>query len=263
MENKKKWIILASILLGYVVIMILFFGTKQVKNRIYHLDLILNPDTYIKYENGIWSDVTKDTKKMLSKSYHIYSDHQFLYDGVLQYTLHKWYAFDKHDQPLSLPDSFFAYRGNRKIDLYSFKEEELLESELQEVKGLLKNEQIDIALENLNLSKVRFDLNQDSKEETIFIASNAFQEEQSIYFSIVFLKMNGKTDVLIKDISEDMMEVPGISLREIFDYNGDHNSELLFEKIYFDQIGTCHQILEYENSYQTIKPCTLIERGDV
>lgn len=88
-------------------------------------------------------------------------------------------------------------------------------------------------------------------------------EEQKTYFSIAYLKTGEQLDPIILDISENMYDIPSLNLKEIIDYNNDQKYELIFEKIYFDQIGTCHEIFEYKgNTYQSIKECKVIERGD-
>ena len=71
MENKKKMIVIVSILLIYLVIMIIVYGIDKVKNKFYHLDVLMSPNTYLKYENGKWKDEKETQTSMLGKTYKI------------------------------------------------------------------------------------------------------------------------------------------------------------------------------------------------
>lgn len=264
MENKKKVMIVVSILLVYFIIMIVLFGLDQLKNKFQKLEILMAPDTYLKYENGHWKDVI-ETRDLLGHSYHVYDNHKFLYDGILQYTNDRWYAFDTQNQPLSLPDHFFAYRGNMKVEIaQNYQVIDMSDDEIIEAKKFLKENKILFEPEFTKTQKISFDFNSDGIEEKIYIISNTLgMEEQKTYFSIAYLKTGEQLEPIILDISENMYDIPSLNLKEIIDYNNDQKYELIFEKIYFDQIGTCHEIFEYEgNTYQSIKECKIIERGD-
>lgn len=263
MENKKKIIIVISILIVYFIIMMIAFGFGHLKKKINYLEILMGPDTYLKYEKGVWKDVTK-TDELLGKSYQIYDQYHFLYQGILQYTNNKWYAFNSSNRPLDLPDEFFAYRGNMKLNIIPFVLEDMSEDELREANEILQEQSITEEVEYTKAKKVEVDINKDQRKETIYIISNTFGlEAQSKSFSIVYIKMNGKRNILIQEVSEDMYQVPSITLSEIMDLHNDQKYELIFKKTYFDQIGTCHQILEYKNkNYHTIKECKILKRGD-
>ncbi len=264
MSNKKKILIVISILAIYLIIMIALFGVDQVKNKWYYVDILMEPYTYWHYENGYWKNEEKNPDSMLGKSYKVYGDHKFLYDGILQYNFEKWYAFDQNNQPLTLKDNFFAYRGNMNIEVLDFEIQEMSNSEKIEAKGLLKEQDIQFEPVYTKQNKIELDLNNDGKKETIYIISNTLgTEDQETYFSIAYIKENGKKEILINDISKDMYSVAALNIKEIIDINKDKKYELIFEKIYFDQIGTCHTLFEYEkNMYHSAKDCDILKRGD-
>jgi len=264
MENKKKIIIVVSILLVYFLIMMIFFGFDSLKKKVYHLEVLIAPNTYLKYERGVWKDIKENESELLGQTYKIYGDHQFLYNGVLQYTDENWYAFDDSNKPLSLPENFFAYRGNLKISVMDYNSISMSQNEIEEALDFLKKYNITFNPEFTKTLKIEFDFDYDGDRETIYIISNALgMEEQSIYFSIAYMKNSGNIEVLIDDVSDDMYQVPSLNLKEIVDIGGDEIYELIFEKIYFDQKGTCNEIFEYEKeSYKSVKSCELIKRGD-
>ncbi len=265
MENKKRVIIVVSILLIYFLLMMIFFGFDSLKKKVYHLDVLITPDSYLKYERGNWKDVKENETELLGKSYKIYADHQFLSDGILQYTDQKWYAFDKNNKPLlSLPENFFAYRGNIKVDIINYHSVDMSEVEMEEAVSILKKYDVTFQPEYTKTLKIELDFNNDGTLETIYIISNALgMEEQSIYFSIAYIKNNNNVEILIDDVSNNMYQIPSLNLREVIDINQDKKYELIFEKIYFDQKGTCHEIFEYQNDiYKSVKACELIKRGD-
>lgn len=264
MENKKKIVIVVSILLIYFVIMMIFFGFDSLKKKIYHLDVLIAPNTYLKFERGIWRDVKENEAELLGKSYKIYDNHQYLYNGVLQYTDDNWYAFDNNNKPLSLPENFFAYRGNLEMDVINYNSVNMSLEEIEEASSILKKYNITFQPEFTKTLKIDLDFDSDGERETIYIISNALgMEEQSIYFSIAYMKNSDNIEVLIDDVSIDMYQVPSLNLKEVVDINQDKIYELIFEKIYFDQKGTCHEIFEYEKeSYKSVKSCELIKRGD-
>lgn len=264
MADKKKIIIIVSILLGYFAIMMIFFGLDSLKKKVYHVDLVIAPNSYVRYEKGIWRDIKDEESELLGKSYKIYDNHQFLYDGILQYTDNKWYAFDNHNKPLSLPNSFLAYRGNMKVEIVPYQEVTMSESEIKEASTILNKHNITFIPAYTKTLKIELDINNDEKTENIYIISNTLgMEEQKIYFAIAYIKNSDNIEVLVEDVSEDMYQIPSLNLKEIFDINHNKKYELIFEKIYFDQIGTCHEIFEYiDDTYQSVKACELIKRGD-
>lgn len=264
MENKKKITIVVSILLVYFLIMMIFFGLDSLKKKIYHLDILIAPNTYLRYEKGIWRDIKENEQELLGKFYKIYGEHQFLYEGTLQYNEEKWYAFDNNRKPLSLPDRFFAYKGNMNIEVLNYNVTNMSSNEIEEAEGILKDNKITFKPEYTKTLKIEYDFNNDGSNELIYIISNTLgMEEQNIYFSIAYIKNRGNIEVLVEDISENMYDVPSLELKEVIDINNDKKQELIFEKIYFDQIGTCHEIFEYEkDAYKSVKACELIQRGD-
>lgn len=264
MENKKKIIIIISIMLIYLVVMVIIYGIDKVKNKFYHLDLLIGPNTYLQYENGKWKDEIENKNQMLGKKYKIYQNSDYLYSGVLQYTDNKWYAFDDNNKPLSLQQDFFAYKGNINIDVVQYHIMDMSENEILEAEQILKDNGILFKPSYVKTSKITYDLNNDGKEESIYIISNTLgMEEQNLYFSLVYVKINGNTNILVKHISEDMYDVPSVNVKQILDYNKDKKYELIIEKIYFDQIGTCHEIFKIEKrAYESVKSCVLIESGD-
>lgn len=265
MKSKKQILIVISILLIYFIIMFLLFGWNRVVNKFQYLDIIISPDTYIQYRNGYFKDY-KNTTEMLGNGYSIFVDHQYQYDGNLQYSQNKWYAFDKNYQSLSLPENFFAYRGNMKVEVVSnFTVEELTTIEEEEAYALLEKKQIHFERIALRKEKIIYDYDGDGKSEVLFIIQNSLPDKMyEEYFCIAYLKKGNKIQELISDVSKDMYDIPLLMLSEIIDYNEDKKQELIFSKIYFDQIGTCHQILQLNEKkiYETIKKCEIIKRGD-
>lgn len=264
MEDKKKIIIIVSILLAYFALMMIFFGLDNLKKKVYHVDFVISPSSYLRYEKGTWSDIKKEESELLGKSYKIYNNHQFLYEGILQYTDGNWYAFNHENKPLSLPNNFLAYRGNMKIEMISYPTMTMSENEKTEASTILKQHNIDFEPEFTKTLKIELDLNNDQKLESIYIISNTLgMEEQKTYFSIAYIKNSDNIEVLVEDVGDDMYQIPSLNLKAILDMNQDKKYELIFEKIYFDQIGTCHEIFEYvDNTYKSVKACELIERGD-
>ncbi len=262
MENKKSIIIVIVILVLYFLLMVVIIGINQIKNKFSTFEIIMEPGTYLKYEKGKWEDVI-DSSTMLGKSYNIYGEHKFLYEGVLQYAIDKWYAFDNNNEPLSLPDNFFAYRGNRDIKVQEFEIIDMTEEEINEAKELLKSKNVTIEPVFKKTKKIEFDFDNDGEKEQVYFISNDYDlESQTKVFSIAYMKNNSKIETLISHISEDYTDIPTIMLKEIIDYNDDGKYELIFRKTYFDQIGTCYEIFELEKGiYKPIKKCNFVRNG--
>lgn len=265
MENKKSMIIVISILFIYFIFMVIVFGLDSLKKRYYYVTILMAPNTYLTYEKGVWKDVTKEREQLLGNAYYVYEDHQLLYHEVLQYANGKWYAFDENRKSLSLPTNFFAYNGNMTIDIKNdYQINDMSQTEISEAKGFLK--ELGISFEPIftKTLKVEYDLNHDGEVETIYIISNTLgMDEQSTYFSIAYMKAEENIQILVEDISENMYAVPSLNIKEIIDVNKDQKYELILEKIYFNNIGTCHQVFEYrKDMYQSVKDCKIIKRGD-
>lgn len=256
MKNKKTIIIILLVLVAYLVLMVILFGSEKVKDKFYNMDIMLSSGAKWHLEDGIWTDI-KDEKNYNWKKFNVYVDNQLLGNYNLLYNK-KWYVYDDEKNLIDYDGTIVGIKGNKKFKLINFDKSNFDSSGENILKSILKKENIDFT-NNFQGIKITIDIDGDAKEEIIYTASNAFVEDQNIThrYSIIFIK-DDETKIIYQDYQDASMKysmcVPKINT--IIDLDEDSKYELITECNYYSIMGTCTSLYEIkDDNYRLVKGC--------
>jgi hypothetical protein len=254
MEGKKKYIILLAILLIYGIIVFVFFSGNIKKKNSGASYIIVGPSTRWKFEEGKFLRVN-DSKEYNSMDFKVYDQDKYLgkYNVVF---MEKMYLFDGQKNSIKYNGNIFAINGNLKADIIRFKQEEINKRDYKILEELLKNEKIEEDISKITLTKVMIDIDGDGTKETIYTASNAFDETVQTSLSYIYLIRKNKAEILIsKKMSVERMLsdncVPFIN--HIIDIDRDKNYEFIIGCEGFSMSGTQNILIDnYKNNYNIL-----------
>ena len=202
MVNKKVYIFLIVVLVLFLIIMFLVFGSKSIKEENMSEVIIVGDKTVWKYAKKKWYNIHyKASYQELSwKKYKVFSNNQEM--GVY-YLWHddKWYAFDEEKNAVMVDGDLFAYSANFDLNVYNFSTENIEANDY--VNYVLESNDISGSSKFTSLYKITFDYDNDGVDEDFYLVSNVFPmdfvPEKS--FSIAFMVKDDTIYYLYKDIS--------------------------------------------------------------
>ena len=254
---KKKYIIIISILLAYVVLMVIIFGTDLFRNKTY---IIIGSEEKLKYEKGQYLDIKASEKSLYQgQKFDIYDTKGHVGKYILKYHKNKWHAFSDNYDFVSLESPIFAIKTNKKYSVPDYEIEELNGSDLANLNQMLKEHNI----RDYNLSvnqKVTIDLDNDGKKETLFAASNLFEDEDADgYFSLVYYTKNNKK-IFLKEKYYDIKDsYKGelYNLTKLIDIKNNGKVEIIITKRCFSMVcDDCSEIYTLKwGKYKNIRTC--------
>lgn len=253
---KKKYIIIGSILLVYLILMILIFGFGIFKKELY---IIVGENGKIKYEKG-YKNIKKEESALYNwKWYDVYNDKGYAgkykirqYNGV-------WYTYNKNNEYIKVDSPIFAVKSNKKYSVPKYEFQNLNNDDLTELKTIMKDDEInDFSL--LDAQKIVFDFDDDSEKESLYIVSNYYDDLTSNKkFSIVYYKDNNKISILEKDVKlrKESYDSYTYNLGHLIDIKDDKKIELIISKECFNNVcDDCYEMFKLKfGKYKKIKTC--------
>ncbi|MDD3340781.1 MAG: hypothetical protein PHN72_01070 [Bacilli bacterium] len=259
-EGKKKYVILFIILGIYLVILFLMFGLKEFRNKHFEAFLMVSPSTRWQFTGGEWVDV-KDPKAYNNLDFDVYNDNTFLGKFNVVYN-EKFYLFDQKKISQKYTGNMLAYRGNRDIDIIKYDEEQIDTEDTSIIQKVLNENEIKYSAEKVSGTKTKLDVNNDGKQETIYVITNVFNNDvtqSDSIFGMSFIIEENHIDYLYKriDIYENMIkDMCRPTLHSIIDIDKDKKYEFIMSCSYFSQKGTCNSMYDnQENKYEILKGC--------
>lgn len=256
MKNKKTIIIIFSILVPYLVLIVLLFGSSELKDKIYSMDILLSSGAKWHLEDGKWSDIN-DEKEYNWKKFDVYINNDLIGNYNLLYNK-KWYVYDNKKNLIDYNGTIVAIKGNKKYKLINFHKSNFDTTGENLLKSILREKNINFS-NNFQGTKISVDLDNDGKEEIIYTASNAFIDDEMINrrYSIIFIK-DDKTQIIYEDYQDVSMKysmcVPKINT--IIDLDKDSKYELITECDFYSIMGSCTSLYAMKNNnYELIKGC--------
>ena len=253
---KKKYIILFSVVIIYLVITFIFLALTGNIDSIGKKYIVLSPDMVLTYKNDNLSLYIKKVKKKNIELYYnneYMGSYKFSYkNNELQFTDKNKNIFETHD------NQFFGYSKSLNIDIIPFETNQMNDLEIEKLNQIINTLGID-GYEILSISdKIGIDYNNDGTNENIYIVSNLFLESiNKKVFSLIYYLDDFNNPVFIYkkiDKVSNMYNLCVPSINNIVDLNKDSNYEMFIECNYFDNIGTEYSIYKFENrSYNIIK----------
>jgi hypothetical protein len=203
MVKNRVYVVLLIVLVIFLIVMFMLFGTKTIKEEKISEILVVGDETVWKYSNKKWHNLTyKSTLQDLSwKKYRVFENNKDIGNYYLWYS-DKWYVFDNDKNPIEIDGNLLAVRSNYDIPVYNFDIEKI--TDYTYALKVLKEKEINDKNYTVS-SKVEFDFDNDGDEEEFYLVSNVFPTGFSPekIFSIVFMVKNEEIYPIYTDISEN------------------------------------------------------------
>lgn len=202
MVKKRVYIVLLIVLVIFLIVMFMLFGTNTIKEEKISEILVVGDETVWKYSNKKWHNLTyKSTLQDLSwKKYRVFENNKDIGNYYLWYS-DKWYVFDNQRNAVKVDGDIFAYRSNFDLKVKDFSIENVDNYDF--VNYVLESNDISISSEFTSIYKIDLDVDNDSNDETFYLISNAFpldfQPEKT--FSIAFMVKDNNIYYIYKDIT--------------------------------------------------------------
>ena len=257
--NKKITIILIVVLLALTGGLLIIYElnkedddtppAKEPTPIVETKNLILENVSTWHYADGSWSNAT--TSSLEDKAYFVYNNNRYLGEYRLKYGT-TWNLFDDYDNYVNYDGSLIAYSTNFNIEVKNIVDKEISIEEISEISSIIG---YDIDIVDLSLAMaVTAHLDNSGNIDKIVSVSNLDAEtEQSIYFNLVYVKKNGKIDILINERIPvtDIFNAPNYTIKNVLNIEESDVASIIVQKGYFSEAGkTGNIIFEYSaNKY--------------
>lgn len=250
---QKKYIIIGSILVIYVLIMILIFGLKKetISDNTY---LVIGDNTRWEYKEKKWTNLEIQDDKFDERKFEVYKDQVYQGSYYLQNYNDTWYFFDEFGTSHNLYGELFAYSSPNKIDVINFNIEI---PTIDKINNILKKYDITITdLSELTQNqKISYNFDNDEELESIYSISNLVIGDSELNaFSFVIYEDDNKLYEIIANI-DDVNYIYNIS--NIIDFNLDSKYEIIIEhQKPMDPTMNCHSMYKLnKGKYELLKSC--------
>lgn len=226
--NKKVSIIIIGILCLMTIVLLILLKDNEKE--------VIDENSYVLIDNqSIWTYKTSwqkaDSEKVNNKNFNVYIDSVYKGNYTLKYG-NKWNLFNDNKY-VSADDNLIALSDN--ITLENIRYEEVNENDLNDINKILSSNYS----YDLDISKIEVDLDNNEYLDYIISVSNLNNEGQSKYFNLVYLKLNGDIQVLIKeDIKvEDYYLAPIYKVSYILDIEELNSKNIVVNKGFYSDAG--------------------------
>ena len=230
--NKKVPIIIAVIL--FVIGIILFFVFKDTKQEEVKSDisyLVIGNESIWENKHNSWKKITYDDVN--NKKLNVYIDN--MYSG--KYTLKYGKVWNLYDNSgLVMYEDSFVAMSDVNWDIVNINIDSISKEDLIYINSVLNSK---YSLEDITLNeKVNVDFNNNGIIDTIINVGNLNRDVLDKYFSLVYVIIDGKKEILInEDIDvKDNLNYPIYRINSLLRKNGLIN--IILHKGYFSEAGT-------------------------
>lgn len=230
--NKKVPIIIAVIL--FVIGIILYFVFRETKQEEVKLDinyLVIGNESIWENKNNSWKKVTYNDVN--NKKLNVYIDN--MYSG--KYTLKYGKVWNLYDNSgLVMYEDSFVAMSDVNWDIVNINIDSISKEDLIYINSVLNSK---YSLEDITLNeKVNVDFNNNGIIDTIINVGNLNRDGLDKYFSLVYVIIDGKKEILInEDIDvKDNLNYPIYRINSLLRKNGLIN--IILHKGYFSEAGT-------------------------
>lgn len=230
--NKKVPIIIAVIL--FVIGIILYFVFRETKQKEVKSDinyLVIGNESIWENKNNSWKKVTYDDVN--NKKLNVYIDN--MYSG--KYTLKYGKVWNLYDNSgLVMYEDSFVAMSDVNWDIVNINIDGISKEDLIYINSVLNSK---YSLEDITLNeKVNVDFNNNGIIDTIINVGNLNRDGLDKYFSLVYVIIDGKKEILInEDIDvKDNLNYPIYRINSLLRKNGLIN--IILHKGYFSEAGT-------------------------
>ena len=224
--NIKTFLIVIVPMLLMAIIAIMFSH----KDKNYNVSLIVNGIDYWKYNNKKWTNL-ETSDEIDWKKYDIYSSNKYINSYYVTINNNKTYFFDSNNDSYDVEPPYLAITSKSNIKILNFKEVEFNDSDNNIINFYLRKIKINYEGEYSKQKKYITDINNDNKEDYLYIISNELYTDKNVFY-LVFAKYNNKIIAINNQINKDIFIHYDISWILNMQHNGFNNIILTEPKEY-------------------------------
>ncbi len=186
MKSKKIYIFLIIILIVFFLLMYFLIGKNSIEKQNQTLTILTGEDTIFEYSNNQWKQEKEHIDDYNWSKFSIYLNDKYIGKNYVWHD-DKWYIFDENKNAINYTDKFLGINSNFQVKVKEFNSIDNTNKNI--VQEVLKSNNLPVD-SNLTLNSITsIDLDNDNKEEAIYIISNTFPEdsEPKTIFSYVFM----------------------------------------------------------------------------
>lgn len=223
-------------------------GTSETEKKDYKYLLIEDTDIWV-YDNNKWNSKKKiDEEK---EKFTILINNQYFGDYYIK-KASKWNIFDENDKFVNYNGNFLAHTEDFNVNVKDYIMGSVAIEDLSEIINLLGyNTSISSLTTN---EKLVLDLDSNGINDKIVNISNLDSELEEVYFNLIYVVMNGQTDVLVKQIIDidKLLEEPIYNIQYVLNINREEYDSIIFQKRYFSNAGETNSVLYHfvDNKYE-------------
>lgn len=255
-KKYKAYIILFIILITYLLIAFIFFKKNEDnENQATESYLVTNNSKYT-YKDKKFEKVV-DTEKYNWKDYNIYINNEFFGNYKLQFNK-RWYIYNEQRDSIKYEGDIIA-TSNIDMNVYGFDKSNITEEEQTRINNYLEKQNIDLVQYETNNSKIEIDLDNDNKEEKIYIVNSQINNNPENKFSLILIEKNNNFEILVsKVIAKDVVDkIELFNIYGFIDIDNDEKKEILVSRMIFSQPEKdCEMIFKSKNKkYEKMTDC--------
>lgn len=242
LKRKKAYVIVIFILIIYFIFVYVFASNSANENK-KKASIIVNGISAWKYEKSEWQYIYNYKEINDKNKYKIYLSNNYIGNYKIVVNNSKIYAFDNDNNSLQYNGSIIAINSNYEIniknptyDIYTEEDDNILKSIMQ-----------DYNLYTFKNNKINLDINNDEKEETLYIV-NCYNSNELVFSGLYLYN-----DKLIEIIRSDDLNYVSYNIESLIDIDNDNKFELLISsnlnniKSYKIYKGKGKKYIEYLN----------------
>ena len=226
-KNNKVYIVLIILLIAFFFAMYFLVGKKEIQKQKEELTLLLGEETVWVYQNQNWIDNTQNKNDYNWKKFQVFLDGKYQ-DEYYVWHDDKWYIFDDNKQPINYTENIIALRSNFDVNLKTFTSEEIEKDNI--VFKILKDKGISENVDLTTCTQTKVDIDNDGKNESIYIVSNVFPMDfdPDTIFSLVYMEKDGNIyEIYSKEEKNDYNNGVKPYINSIIDVDNDGEFEIV------------------------------------
>lgn len=234
--TKKKNIILISGLILFCLLYIILFYFLSGSSHVTEGYLVVSDLGGYYCRAKLCSYKTVEEMDLENRLIHVYQQNQDLGTYHLQYA-NRWNFFQNNSWK-NLYGDFFGVDDSLNGEVLPYRFETMTSYDFSSLNEVLLHHNISF-YHHLNTDRVLIvDLDQNGVEDRIYALSNQTEEEnETIYFSTLFVELNGKIQEVYFHKSEESYQNPYYNVFSIFRLDEEKQTRIILNKGFYDQTG--------------------------
>lgn len=243
MNKKVTYTIIGIMFIMFIIVLIIFKDNinpkEETKKEDYSYLIIGDDTTWKKQDNNKWINVSP--KSINDEPKNIWIDNKYFGKYKMKY-INSWNLMD-NTKYINYDGKIIAASPKMNLQINEYNIDKIEDDDLKEI-NIIMNKNM-MKEEITYQERVNIDLDNNGILDKIINVSNLNDEGKQSYFSLLYVSINNKNQVLIKENIEekDYYNAPMYYLNYILNIDKEKSSSLVIEKGYFSNAGKTSNIL--------------------